>query len=309
MHTLTQWVTPRRDPMVGEDERPTPRGGVSAQKGSRVHRVRLIHPRAVGTQVLQRALWATYVPLLRGRARRRLASLAPGRATIVTVNWNSGRYLRVLLDVARRRSPDGTEIIVVDNASHDDTSEILARHPDVRLVRFPINLGHEIALDTGFLLARTEYVVALDVDAFPLHDRWLDELTGALRDGVEVAGARLNRHYVHPCCLAMRTARFVERGHSFRARYIPRTETSDASGDVGEAISAAEGGRVRFLEVTSQRGPGDVGTVFGDLVYHNFYSTRFRATTAAVLDQHVTNDAAAAAWDEAVARYGAPPSA
>jgi len=259
--------------------------------------------------VLRGVLWATLVPFLRGRARRRLHSLALGRTTVVTVNWNSARYLAVLLELVAERSPPGTEITVVDNASRDDTRAVVAQHPGARLVRFPVNVGHEIALDTGFLLARTEYVVALDVDAFPLHARWLDELTGALRDGAEVAGARLNRHYVHPCCLAMRTARFVARRHSFRADYVPRTETSDASGDVGEAISAAEADRVRFFDVTSQRGPGDVGTVFGDLVYHNFYSTRFRATTDTVLDVHVTSDAAAAAWDEAVARYGAPPSA
>jgi glycosyltransferase involved in cell wall biosynthesis len=271
--------------------------------------VRSLHPRALGTDVLRGVLWATLIPVLRGRARRRLRSLTPGRATIVTVNWNSARYLAVLLDLVEKRSPDGTEIIVVDNASRDDTRAVVARHPAVRLVRFPTNVGHEIALDTGFLLARTEYVVALDVDAFPLHDRWLAELTGALQSGAEVAGARLNRQYVHPCCLAMRASRFVERGHSFRANYVARTETSDASGDVGEAISAAEHDRVRFFDVTSQRGPGDVGTVFGDLVYHNFYSTRFRATTDTVLDVHVTSDAAATAWDEAVVRYGAPPSA
>ena len=271
--------------------------------------MRSLHPRALGTDVLRGVLWATLIPVLRGRARRRLRSLTPGRATIVTVNWNSARYLAVLLDLVEKRSPDGTEIIVVDNASRDDTSAVVARHPAVRLVRFPTNVGHEIALDTGFLLARTEYVVALDVDAFPLHDRWLAELTGALQSGAEVAGARLNRQYVHPCCLAMRASRFVERGHSFRANYVARTETSDASGDVGEAISAAEHDRVRFFDVTSQRGPGDVGTVFGDLAYHNFYSTRVRATTDTVLDVHVTSDAAATAWDEAVVRYGAPPSA
>jgi hypothetical protein len=283
--------------------------GDSTQVGSKVHRVRSLHPRALGTDVLRGVLWATLIPVLRLRARRRLRSLTPGRATIVTVNWNSARYLTVLLDLVAARSPAGTRVIVVDNASGDDTRTVVARRPEARLVRFPANVGHEIALDTGVLLARTEYVVALDVDAFPLHDRWLDELIAALESGAEVAGARLNREYVHPCCLAMRTARFVERGHSFRAHYRPRTETRDASGDVGESISAAEHGHVRFFEVTSQRGPGDVGTVFGDLVYHNFYSTRFRATTDTVLDVHVTNDAAATAWDEAVARYGAPPSA
>ena len=175
-------------------------------------------------------------------------------------------------------------------------------------MRLPVNVGHELALDLGFLLVETEYAVALDIDAFPLHDRWLDELLAPLAAGNEVAGARLNREYVHPCCLAIRTKRFVLQRHSFRSHYRPRAAGRDASGDVGEDISAAEPGRLAFFDPTSQRGPGDVGTVFGHLVYHNFYSTRFRATTAKVLDAHVAQADAATAWDEAVVRYGLDPT-
>jgi len=234
--------------------------------------------------------------------------LRPGEVTVVTVNWNSRPFLEVLLTFVEARSPTGTCVIVVDNASSDGTRELLAGHPDVRAVRLPINVGHELALELGFLLVETEYAVALDVDAFPLHDRWLNELLAPLAAGDEVAGARLNREYVHPCCLAIRTRRFVEQGHSFRSHYRPRTATSDASGDVGEDISAAERGHLAFFDPTSQRGPGDVGTVFGDFVYHNFYSTRFRATTAEILDAHVAQADAAAAWAEAVARYGLEPT-
>ena len=69
-------------------------------------------------------------------------------------------------------------------------------------------------------------------------------------------------------------------------------------------MSAREPGRLHFFEPTSQRGPGDVGTVFGDLVYHNFYSTRFGTTRAPTLDAVVGRDDPTAAWDEALARYG-----
>ena len=99
--------------------------------------------------------------------------------------------------------------------------------------------------------------------------------------GARISGARLNREYVHPCCWAMRTARFVEQGHSFRSDYRPREGDRDASGDVGEIMSAREAPNLHFFDVTSQRGPGDVGTVFGDLVYHNFYATRFRGDDGA----------------------------
>jgi glycosyltransferase involved in cell wall biosynthesis len=247
--------------------------------------------------------WSIVVPLLRARARRRLSKLEPGTATIVTVNWNSWPQLEVLIDVVRRRSPAGTRIIAVDNGSKDESRERLADRPDVKTVKLPLNLGHELAMDLGVLQVETEFVVALDVDAFPLHDDWLARLLGPLDEGAQVSGARLNREYVHPCCWAMRTARFVEQGHSFRSHYVPRTESRDASGDSGEEISGAEAPNLHFFEVSSQRGPGDVGTVFGDLVYHNFYATRFNATSDQTLDGVVAVDDPARAWEEALERY------
>jgi glycosyltransferase involved in cell wall biosynthesis len=259
-----------------------------------------------GAQWLARGVgWRAAVPVLRARARRRLGALRPGAATIVTVNWNSWEHCAVLIDLVQRRSPAGTEILVVDNASEDDSRKQLRGRADIRHLLLPVNMGHDLAMDIGVLLCETEYVVALDVDAFPLHDRWLDELLGPLDDGAQVSGARLNREYVHPCCWAMKTARFVRQDHSFRSRYRPREEGRDASGDVGEEISAAEAPNLHFFEVTSQRGPGDVGTVFGDLVYHNFYATRFKATEEGTLDGVVAVDDPARAWEEALARYAA----
>jgi glycosyltransferase involved in cell wall biosynthesis len=257
-----------------------------------------------GAQWLARGIgWRAAVPLLRARAQRRRRTLRPGAATIVTVNWNSWEHCAVLIDLVQRRSPAGTQILVVDNASEDESRKRLRAREDVRHLLLPLNLGHDLAMDLGVLLCDTEYVVALDVDAFPLHDRWLEELLGPLDAGAQVSGARLNREYIHPCCWAMKTARFVERQHSFRSRYRPREEGRDASGDVGEEISTAEAPNVHFFEVTSQRGPGDVGTVFGDLVYHNFYATRFKATDEGTLDGVVAVDDPARAWEEALERY------
>jgi glycosyltransferase involved in cell wall biosynthesis len=266
------------------------------------HRIRASQSHLVRTAA-QMVGWRAVVPLRRARARRRLDRLQPGAATVVTVNWNSWAHLEVLIDVVRRRSPAGTRIIAVDNGSADGSRERIRARDDVAGLLLPLNLGHELAMDLGVLAVETEYVVALDVDAFPLHDDWLARLLAPLTVGAQVSGARLNRSYVHPCCWAMRKARFVQRGHSFRSHYVPRSEGRDASGDVGEEISAAEAPDVHFFEVTSQRGPGDVGTVFGDLVYHNFYATRFNATSENTLDGVVAVDDPAKAWDEALERY------
>jgi glycosyltransferase involved in cell wall biosynthesis len=256
-------------------------------------------------RIAQHAGWRVAIPLLRACARRRLGRSLPGAVTVVTVNWNSWRHAEVLIELVRRRSPEATRILVVDNGSDDGSRARLRADERVSALLLPLNLGHELALDIGVLLCNTEYVVVLDIDAFPLHDRWLDELLAPLESGAAVSGARLNREYVHPCCWAMRTARFVDRGHSFRSHYQPRELGRDASGDVGEEISAREAPNLHFFEISSQRGPGDVGTVFGDLVYHNFYATRFRATAEQTLDDVVDADDPARAWEEAVQRYAA----
>jgi len=205
--------------------------------------------------------------------------------------------------MVRRHSPPSTRLLVVDNGSEDESRDRLAADPEVQSKLLPINLGHEVALDIGVLSCRTEYAVVLDVDAFPLTDDWLQRLLAPLDAGARISGARLNRQYVHPCCWAMRTARFIEMRHSFRSRYTPRTEGRDASGDVGEVMSAREAPHLHFFDPTSQRGPGDVGTVFGEIVYHNFYATRFNATDDGTLDEVVERDDPAAAWEEALARY------
>jgi glycosyltransferase involved in cell wall biosynthesis len=255
-------------------------------------------------QRIARAIgWRAGLPLLRARARRRVSDLTPGQATVITVNWNSWDYLAVLIDVVRRRSPADTKILVVDNGSVDQSRKRLDAHPEVSSVMLPINVGHDLALDVGVLQCDTEYAVTLDVDAFPLHDGWLEELLAPLDAGAQISGALAKREYVHPCCWAMRTARFIERGHSFRSHYRPRGPEVEASGDVGEEMSEREAPHLHFLEITSQRGPGHVGTVFGDLVYHNFYSTRFHTTTDATLDDGIASGDPQRAWDEALERY------
>jgi glycosyltransferase involved in cell wall biosynthesis len=247
--------------------------------------------------------WRVAVPLLRARSRRRVRRLEQGQVTVLTVNWNSWGHLAVLIDTVGRRSPPDTRILVMDAASQDESRARLAADREVRTVLLPANVGHDLALDLGVLLCDTEYVVTLDVDAFPLHNGWLEELLAPLHAGAQISGARLNREYVHPCCLAMRTSRFVAQGHSFHGRYRPREDGRDATGDVGEELSAREAPNLHFFEVTSQRGPVDVGTVFGDLVYHNFYATRFRATTEQRLDDAVELGDAERAWEEALQLY------
>lgn len=257
-----------------------------------------------------RARWRVSLKPRRLMAKLRvLAPLRPG-CTVVIVNWNSLDHLRVSVRAVPRMSPAGTRLIVVDNGSTDGSLDWL-RSQKIRTIALPTNMGHGPALDIGFLSASTEFVLALDVDAFPISPRWLDELTVPLVDGTHVVGAhggavlgvhvpagtddRRDRDFVHPCCLAMRLRRFVQLAHSFM-------KVPERGLDVGERIAEIERGHLRYLEPTSFTGPGFLGTVFGGIVYHNFYSTRYRRESTVNIDG-VSAEDARRVWRENVALY------
>ncbi len=96
----------------------------------------------------------------------------------------------------------------------------------------------------------------------------------------------------------MRTSRFLSRGHSF-------SEIRNLQGqivfDTGMLITQAETGFVSLIDPTSVRGPGPIGTVYGDAVYHNFYTTRLKTTKLPELQQ--ISREASSAWGEAVNQY------
>ena len=56
------------------------------------------------------------------------------------------------------------ELIVVDDGSRDETAEIAASNPGVRLVRHPTNRGYGAALKTGFSRAQGNLLGFLDAD-------------------------------------------------------------------------------------------------------------------------------------------------
>jgi len=235
------------------------------------------------------------------RAVARHKSVRDG-VTVVTANYNSLPQLRVLLAALERYTADPIDVIVVDNASKDGSPEFLRAQPKVRALLLPINVGHGFALDLAVLSASTSTVVTFDIDAFPVSPGWLAAVREPLARGAVVAGAHLHRAYVHPCFLALRRSDFLD----YRLSFVPvgrcPSHEVPASGlylDAGEAVShilslAYGSNAIHKIPPTSTAGPGAIGTVFGDVVYHNFYSTHGRGEFG---------EAAAAAWDAAVARY------
>ncbi len=75
-----------------------------------------------------------------------------------------GKLLEVILEVDIRSIGFEREIIVVDNGSHDKTSEIVARFPEVRLLRIEVNKGKGDGVRHGIAHATGDYILIQDAD-------------------------------------------------------------------------------------------------------------------------------------------------
>jgi len=84
------------------------------------------------------------------------------------------------------------EILVVDNASSDDSTEVAERlaseHDSVRLIRSPTNRGYAGAVNVALAEARGEYLAVLNMDVV-VSPGWLDPLVALLEGNADVAVA------------------------------------------------------------------------------------------------------------------------
>jgi GT2 family glycosyltransferase len=114
------------------------------------------------------------------------------RASVIIPNWNGLRYLRPCLDALARQSYRQAEVIVVDNASQDDSVPVMEReYPWVRVVSLASNRGYAGGCNAGMAAARGEILVLLnnDTEAEP---GWLAALVAAL-DAHPEAGLAASR--------------------------------------------------------------------------------------------------------------------
>jgi len=111
----------------------------------------------------------------------RRMSVAPETPLISVVipSYNGARYLEACLQSLLRQTCDSVEIVVVDNASKDDTAQIVSRiAPAAILRRMPRNLGFAGAANAGIREARGGWIALLNNDTEAEAD-WLSECMAA----------------------------------------------------------------------------------------------------------------------------------
>lgn len=83
--------------------------------------------------------------------------------SVVIPCWNQGHYLGEAIESVLAQTHPRLELVVVDDGSRDNSSEVAARYPGVRRVRQP-NSGVAAARNRGLAESGGEYVVFLDAD-------------------------------------------------------------------------------------------------------------------------------------------------
>lgn len=88
--------------------------------------------------------------------------------TVCIPNYNHGRFIGQALESVLSQSVPATEIIVIDDASTDDSIAVIERyaqeHPSIRLITKPSNKGVFDSVAAGLSLAQGEYFYLLAAD-------------------------------------------------------------------------------------------------------------------------------------------------
>lgn len=86
--------------------------------------------------------------------------------SVLIVNWNTRELLAACLrSIERFPSQEPTEVIVVDNASKDDSAAMVAdKFPDIKLIANAKNVGYAAGNNDAFAHATGEWLLTLNPD-------------------------------------------------------------------------------------------------------------------------------------------------
>jgi GT2 family glycosyltransferase len=113
--------------------------------------------------------------------------------SVVVVTYNAWEWTERALHALTTTTDIPYELVVVDNASSDQTRERLAEIDNARAVHEDVNRGFGVAANLGVMISRAPRVLLLNSDAM-VQPGWLPPLTEVLdnEDDVAAVGARLD---------------------------------------------------------------------------------------------------------------------
>ena len=106
--------------------------------------------------------------------------------TVIIPNYKGIDFIRDCLDSLSAQTEESFETIVVDNASHDGSAEIVEKeYAWVRLVRLDQNYGFSRAVNEGIKRSHTPYVLLLNNDT-KVHSDFVQRMREAISEDEKI---------------------------------------------------------------------------------------------------------------------------
>lgn len=113
--------------------------------------------------------------------------MEPRLVSVILVTWNSAQYLRRCLDGLRQQTHRSVELIVVDNASSDDSIALVEADAKT-LIRNDTNRGFSAAVNQAVCEANGTFVLLLNPDCF-LEPSYIEQLVAVIHATPDVGSA------------------------------------------------------------------------------------------------------------------------
>lgn len=114
-------------------------------------------------------------------------ALSDPLVSVILVTWNSASYLQRCLAGIGAQTHPSLELLAVDNDSQDD-SAALCEAAGFRVLRNETNRGYSAAMNQAFAVARGDFLLAVNPDAF-LEPEYVSRIVQAFGEAGEAFGS------------------------------------------------------------------------------------------------------------------------
>ncbi len=116
--------------------------------------------------------------------------------SIIVLNYNGQKFLKVCFDSLLKSTYPAVELLMVDNASTDDSVEYMERYyPQVKVIQSGGNIGYSAGNNLGINVARGKYVLLLnnDIEVTP---GWLEPIVEEFESDEQIAAVQPKIHHM-----------------------------------------------------------------------------------------------------------------
>lgn len=107
---------------------------------------------------------------------------------VIILTFDGRDFLEDCLESVLTSTYPAFRVIVIDNASTDDSLEFLtSRYPDIEILRFSSNVGFSTAYNMAIAQVSEQYVVIMNHDTEVVFPGWIDEMMDIMETNTDCA--------------------------------------------------------------------------------------------------------------------------